>query len=130
MMAQKVEISEALVNRFAAAFARFAEAAQEALSQAELDPQFAVTAQFQAWQHKALPFIEQQNVSIQNAASLYLVGEANPILAQAAEKRGLAKQLDGFDLTFAGPDQAKMLDRLETSVVIAAYQLCVAARIP
>jgi hypothetical protein len=130
MMAQRVEVSEALVNRLAGAFTRFTKAAEDALSEAELNPEFADTVQLHAWKLQALPFLEQQSASLQQAVAHFLIGNIDPIVVQAAEKRGLGKQLDGFLLTFAGPDHAKVLERLETAVVIAAYQLCVAAGVP
>ncbi len=124
------EISETLVNRFAGTFAKFTAAVEDAVSQAGLDPEFAGTVQFQAWQRQALPYLQQQNASIQKAVAHFLIGDMHPIVQFAAEKRGLSKQLDGFLLTFVGPEQAKILDRLETAVVVAAYQLCVAAGVP
>lgn len=130
MMAQNVELSEALVNRLAGAYAGFTKAVADGVSIAELNPEFADAVQLQAWKQQALPYLEQQNASLQQAVAHYLIGDVNPILAHAVEKRGLGKQLDGFLLTFAGPDHAKVLDRLETAVVISAYQVCVAAGIP
>ena len=53
-----------------------------------------------------------------------------PILVQAVDKRGLAKDLDGYPLNFAGPEREQQLDAWETAVVVAAYQICSAAGIP
>jgi len=130
MMAQNVEVSEMLVNRLAGAFGGFAKAAADGVSMAELNPEFAESAQLRAWKQQAVPYLEQQNASLQQAIAHFLIGDVEPILAHAAEKRGLGKRLDGFLLDFAGPDHAKILERLETAVVIAAYQVCVAAGIP
>jgi hypothetical protein len=77
-----------------------------------------------------LPLLQQQNASIQQATALFSAGDAGPILALAEDKRGLAKDLDGFPLTFAGQEHAAELESLETAVVVAAYQLCLAAGIP
>jgi predicted amidohydrolase len=123
-------IPEALVARFAKAVNAFVAAARDAVADAALNPEYASTPAFQSWQAKALPLLESQNASIQNAAALAAKDDVQPILILAEDKRGLAKDLDGFPLTFAGPDHAQVLDQLETAVVTTAYQLCAAAGIP
>jgi hypothetical protein len=94
------------------------------------NPALANTPAFLAWQTRALPQLEEENASIQKAMALFLIGEERTILQLAAYQSGLDKHLDGFSLDFAGPNRAKALDQLETSVVMAAYQLCAAAGIP
>ena len=123
-------ISAALVDRFAKAMSAFIAAIQNAVAEAAQNPEHANTPAFQSWQGKALQLLDTQNASIQNAAALAAKGDVQPILTLAEDKRGLAKDLDGFPLTFAGPDHAAVLDQLETSVVTAAYLLCEAAGIP
>jgi uncharacterized protein CbrC (UPF0167 family) len=120
----------ALAARFAKAMAAFVAAVQDAVAEAAQNPEYASTPAFQSWQAKALPLLETQNASIQKAAALAATGDVQSILALAEDKRGLAKDLDGFSLTFAGPDHAAVLDQLETSVVTTAFQLCAAAGIP
>ncbi|MFZ0663067.1 MAG: hypothetical protein WAM66_10280 [Acidobacteriaceae bacterium] len=68
--------------------------------------------------------------SIRAAAAAFEQGDAQPILTQAEDKRGLAKDIEGFPLTFAGPEDAQKLEQLETAVVTVAYQICAAAGIP
>jgi hypothetical protein len=123
-------IPEALVTRFAEAVNAFVVVVRDTVAEAALNPEFADTPAFHSWQAKVLPLLEKQNASIQKAAALAATGELEPILVLAEDKRGLAKDLDGFPLTFAGPDHAAVLDQLETAVVTAAYQLCAAAGIP
>ena len=123
-------ISAALVDRFAKAMSAFVAAIQDAVAEAAQNPEYANTRAFQSWQAKALQLLDTQNASIQNAAALAAKGDVQPILTLAEDKRGLAKDLDGFPLTFAGPDHAAVLDQLETSIVTAAYLLCEAAGIP
>lgn len=130
MMAQNVEIPPALADRFTKVFAAFVDAVGDAVDEASLNPEFADTPQLQSWQRQALPLLQHQNASIQNAMALFLIGEERTILTLAKERLGLAKELDGLQLDFAGPDRAKTLDRLETDVVVAAYRLCAAAGIP
>jgi hypothetical protein len=123
-------IPQALAERFAKAFAAFVEAVWVAVTTNVPNPQVANTAQFLAWQTRALPLLENENASIQNAMARFLVGETGTMVKLAADNRTLGRKLDGFDLNFAGPDSGKTLNQLETAVVVAAYQLCVAAGIP
>jgi len=119
-----------LAERFSKAFAAFVDAVRAAVAEAAQDPLLGNTPALLTWQTQALPLLEKEDASIQNAMALFLVGEVRSILALASERRHLAKELDGFDLNFAGEDRAKTLDRLETAVVVAAYQLCAAAGVP
>jgi hypothetical protein len=119
-----------LAERFSKAFAAFVEAVRAAVAEAAQDPLLGNTPALLAWQTQALPLLEKQNSSIENAMALFLVGEVRAILGLASEHRHLAKELDGFDLNFAGVDRARTLDQLETAVVVAAYQLCSAAGVP
>ena len=119
-----------LAERFSKAFAAFVDAVRAAVAEAAQDPLLGNTPALLTWQTQALPLLEKEDASIRNAMALFLVGEARSMLALASERRHLAKELDGFDLNFAGEDRAKTLDRLETAVVVAAYQLCTAAGVP
>ena len=123
-------IPPSLVERFARASAAFVAAVRDAVAEAAQNPALSGTPAFRAWQSQALPLLEEKDVSIQSEAALFLKGEPSSILVHAEDKRGLAKDLDGFPLTFAGPDRAGDLEPLETALVMAAYQLCAAAGIP
>lgn len=123
-------VPQRLAERFAKAFAAFVDAVRAAVAETIPNPALANTPAFLAWQTRALPQLEEENASIQKAMALFLIGEERTILQLAAYQSGLDKHLDGFSLDFAGPDRAKALDQLETSVVMAAYQLCAAAGIP
>jgi hypothetical protein len=123
-------IPQTLAERFAKAFAAFVDAVRAAVQENITNPPIANTSSFLAWQTGALPRLEQQNAEVQNAWARYLIGEERTIATLAAGARGLAKQLDGYALEFAGPERAQLLDKLETAVVVAASQLCTAARIP
>ena len=123
-------IPPTFVERFAKASAAFVAAIRDAVAEAAQNPALAGTPAFRAWQDKALPLLQEKDTSIQTAAALFLEGEPSSILALAEDKRGLAKDLDGFPLTFAGPDRARDLEPLETALVTAAYQLCAAGGIP
>jgi|HubBroStandDraft_1064217.scaffolds.fasta_scaffold165356_2 hypothetical protein len=124
------DVPQPVAERFAHAFAAFVDAVWVAVNTSIPNPAIANTPAFLAWQTQALPLLEQQSASIQKGMTLFLIGESRTIVQLALERRGLAKQLDGFSLDFAGPDRAKTLDALETAVVRSAYQLCAAAGIP
>ena len=123
-------LTAAQVERFAKAFAAFVQEARGAVAAAAKDPALAATPQFASWRDRALPLLEQENASLQQALAAFHAGDPRPILLQAEDKRGLAKDMDGFPLTFAGPDRAQPLGNLRTAVVRSAFQLCEAAGIP
>jgi hypothetical protein len=122
-------VPQMLVERFANAFAAFVDAVRAAAKQAALDPALNTARSLLVWQTQDLPRLEKENAGVQNALALYLAGETRTIVAQAAEKRHLARELDGCDLNFAGAEKGKVLDQLETAVVVAAYQVCAAAKV-
>jgi hypothetical protein len=123
-------VSQSLAERFAKASSAFVEAVWLAVTTHVPNPAIANTPAFLSWQTRALPLLEKENATIQNAMTLFLIGETRTLVNLAAESRMLARKLDGFDLNFAGAESGKKLDQLETAVVVAAYQLCVAAGIP
>lgn len=122
-MVQNVEFLSALADRFTKCFAAFVAAVEDAVDVASLNPEFADKPQLLMWQTDVLPRLQQQNAVVQNAMVRYQIGETRTLVAQAAEKLHLARELDGCDLNFAGEDRGKILDQLETAVVIAAYRL-------
>jgi hypothetical protein len=123
-------VMKALVERFAKAFADFVNEVTKAVHEAAMNPALSSTPSLLMWQTDALPLLEQQDAVIQNGLALFQIGETGTIVSLADRARGLAKQLDGLPLDFAGPKSAEVLDRTETAVVVAAYQLCKAARNP
>lgn len=130
MAAAHEGIPLALGERFAKTFAAFVDAVRDAVAKAAAQQDLAGTHALRAWQAKVLPLLQQQNAAVQAALPGFQAGDVRPMLALAEDKRGLAKDLDGFPLNFAGPDLAENLEKLETAVVMAAYQLCAAAGIP
>ena len=123
-------VPEEVVKRFVRSFDEFLAAVRAAVLEAAQKPEYANTVAFKTWQNKVLPKLDQQYAAIQNGFALYQIGETGTIARLAEDKRGLAKDLDGFPITFAGPDRAQIIDRYETAVVRAAFDLCLAARIP
>ncbi len=123
-------VPQALAERFAKSFGAFVEAVWLAVTTNVPNPALANTPAFLAWQTRALPRLEKENASIQNAMTLFVIGETTTLLNLAAGSRAMGRKLDGFDLNFAGPDVGKKLDQLETAIVVTAYQLCAAAGIP
>lgn len=123
-------VTPAQVERFAKTFSAFVKEARDAVADAARDPELARTPQFAAWRDKALPVLEHDNAAVESAMAKFQAGDVQPILVEAEDKRGLAKDMDGFPLTFAGADHAERLAELRTAVVRSACQLCAAAGIP
>lgn len=130
MSAQASPIQQMLADRFAAAMKAFVDEVAAAVAFAGSRPELASAPAFRVWHNKVLPLLQQQEQATEAAIIQFRQGDAGPLLAIAADKRGLAKDLDGFPLEFAGPEHAVVLDRLETAVVSSAYRLCAAAGIP
>jgi hypothetical protein len=123
-------IPQQTAERFAKAFAAFVQAVRAAAQEGALNPALSSSPSLLVWQTQDLPRLEKEDAEVQNAMALYLVGESRTLASVAAQRRHLARELDGADLNFAGPDRGKLLDQLETAVVVAAYQVCAAAKIP
>ena len=117
-------------ERFSKAYTAFVEAMRAAVQEAAQNPALKGNRSVLLWQTQGLPAIEKENSSVQGAMALCLIGEGRSIIEAALEASHIAKRLDGFDLNFAGAERGKILDRLETDVVIAAYQVCAAVGIP
>lgn len=123
-------VPQNLADQFAKAFAKFVDAVRAAAKEAAANPALNTSRSLLVWQTQDLPRLEKENAEVQNAMALYLIGETRSIVAQAAERRHIARELDGADLNFAGPERGAILDQLETAVVFAAYQVCTAAKVP
>ena len=123
-------ISVTQVESFAASFAAFVTEVANAVRDAEQAQNIANAHSLQGWQKKALPLLQKHNAAIQAAAIAFQQGNAQPIMEYAERERGLAKDLDGFPLDFAGPEHQAKLEFLLTRVVTIAYQICSAAGIP
>lgn len=123
-------VPQNLADQFAKAFAKFVDAVRAAANEAAANPALNTSRSLLVWQTQDLPRLEKENAEVQNAMALYLIGETRSIVAQAAERRHIARELDGADLNFAGPERGAILDQLETAVVFAAYQVCTAAKVP
>ena len=119
-----------LAEQFAKAFAKFVDAVRAATKEAALDPALNTSRSLLVWQTQDLPRLEKENAEVQDAMARYLIGETQSIVAQAAQRRHIARELDGADLNFAGTEHGQILDQLETMVVYAAYQVCAAAKVP
>jgi len=122
-------IPQIFAERFAKAFADFVSTLRAPVEEAALNPALNTSRSLPAWQTQDLPRLEKENDEAQNAMALYLVGEARTIVSLAAQRRRLARELDGCDLNFAGPERGKLLGQLETAAVAAAYHVCAAAKV-
>lgn len=125
-----LEIPKIFADNFARAYGAFVEAVRAAVAETIANPVLANTATFLSWQTEALPMLEAQNSSVQEAYARFLIGETQTIVSVAAERRHLGKELDGLPLDFAGKDRAESLGSLKTTAVITASRLCQAAGVP
>jgi hypothetical protein len=125
-----LEIPKMFADNFARAYGAFVKAVHQAVEETIPNPALASTPEFLSWQTDALPLLEAQNAAVQEAYARFLIGETRTIVAVAAERRHLGKELDGLPLTFAGPDRAGPLASLKTSAVVTASRLCQAAGVP
>lgn len=123
-------VPQMLAERFSKAYAEFVDAVRATVNEAALNSSLGNTRALLMWQTQALPRLEKKNDSVQNAMALYLVGETRTIVNVASNERHLDRELDGFDLNFAGEERGKVLDHLETMATVAAYQVCAAAGVP
>ena len=123
-------IPQMLAEHFAQAFAAFVDALRAAVNETAQNPALSNSRALLLWQTQALPQLEKKNDSVQKAMALFLVGEERSIVEAASDARHIDKELDGFDLNFAGEERGRNLDQLETMVTVTAYQVCAAAGVP
>lgn len=123
-------VPQVLAERFSKAYEEFVDAVRSIVNEAVGNPSLSSSPGLLMWQAQALPRLEQKNERVQNAMALFLVGETRSIVNVASDERHLSRELDGFDLNFAGADRGKTLDQLETMVAVTAYQVCAAAGVP
>ncbi|MBT9330209.1 hypothetical protein [Paracidobacterium acidisoli] len=123
-------VPPALVEGFAAVFNDFVNEVAAAVAEAMQKNAAADSWPLRAWRNKVLPLLQKHNKDIQESAAAFQSGQSKSILTWAEQERGLAKDLDGFPLDFAGPEHAQKLDFLETRIVTVAFQICAAAGIP
>lgn len=116
-------------ERFYKAFEAFMTEVRAAVAAGALNPAYSSSPTFLSWQTEALPRLEKEMAEIENGYTQFKTGKTDTLAQLARVQLGLAKHLDGFPLDFAGPEHAAGLDRLETGVVLAAYQLCTMAKI-
>lgn len=124
------QIPAALVVRFVQAFDDFLGCLKEAIEIASGKAAGVDSQAVEAWKARALPVLERYGNEIHAASEAFGRGDPAPILKQADIQGGLAKNLDGYPLDFAGPEYEKKLDDLETLVVVVSYQVCQAAGLP
>lgn len=121
-------VPEYYAERFYKVFLAFVTEVRAAVVEGALNPAYSSTSTFLIWQTEALPRLEQELAEIENGYALFRTGETRALAQLAKAQLGLGKHLDGFPLDFAGQEHAANLDRLETSVVLAAHQLCTMAK--
>jgi len=117
-MAQVSTIPPQAVDRFAHTFDEFVTTLRTALPLAPEEH-----AEVSRWQKKALPLLNRDLDRVNAAAKSYTAGDAGPLVQAASSALSLAKDLDGFSLSFAGEETARQLEEKLRFVVMAAWQV-------
>lgn len=120
----KPVVPQYYAERFYKAFVAFVAAVRAAVADGASNPVYSSTPTCLLWQTQALPRLEAELAEVESAYKAFQSGETGTLVQVARGQLGLAKHLDGFPLEFAGPEHAAALDRLLTSVVLAAYPVC------
>ena len=122
-MAQASTIPPQAADRFAHTFEEFVTTLRTALALAPEEH-----ADVSRWQKKALPLLNRDLERVNAAAKSYKAGDATPLVQTASSALSLAKDLDGFSLSFAGEETARQLEEKLRFVVMAAWQVVSANR--
>lgn len=122
-MAQVSTIPPQAAERFAYTFEEFVATLRTALALAPEEH-----AEVSRWQKKALPLLNRDLERVNAAAKSYTAGDASPLAQTASSALSLAKDLDGFSLSFAGEETARQLEEKLRFVVMAAWQVVSANR--
>lgn len=114
-------VPEATAERFVAALGGLVSSVREVLAAAGDNPQAAV------WQRKLLPLLESRLAAANAAAAGFAASDQQRLVEVALPLRFLARDLDGYALTFAGDAFAAQLQERQRLVVFAAWQVGQAA---
>lgn len=122
-MAQASAIPPQATDRFAQTFEEFIITLRTALALApEENPEVV------RWQKKALPLLNRDLERVNAAEKSYKAGDGMPLVQTASSALSLAKDLDGFSLSFAGEETKQQLEEKLRFVVMAAWQVACASR--
>ena len=78
-------------------------------------------------QQKMLPLLENRLASAQKAMAHHAIGDQEPLVSLALKSRYLARETDGYSLSFAGEALATHFEDRRRLVVFAAWQVCESA---
>ncbi|HEX3436549.1 MAG TPA: hypothetical protein VHT24_07245 [Pseudacidobacterium sp.] len=121
-MIQAPEMQKAAAGRYLAMLTQFVSTVRGAVVSAKNSQQ--APQQAKVWQEKALPVLENRLSATEEAMTHFLIGNQQPLIEQAMKSISLARDLDGYPLTFAGEEFAGKLEDHQRLAVFAAWQLC------
>ena len=73
--------------------------------------------------HRATSLLQRDLAAVRDAAAKAAGGQQEDLVAQASRLRFLARQMDGYDLAFAGPEFAQRLEQQRRLTVLVAWQV-------
>ena len=80
--------------------------------------------QTSGWQKNMLPLLENRLRDTQTALAHHAIGDQDPLVTIALKSRFLARDMDGYSLSFAGKELAEQFEDRRRLVVFAAWQVC------
>ncbi len=104
-------------TRLAANLETFVGSAQKACESPAADP-----VQKARW-NRAVSLLQRDLATLRQAIAHAAAGQRDDLVAQASRLRFLAKQMDGYNVDFAGPEFAERLERERRLTVLVAWQV-------
>jgi hypothetical protein len=84
-------------------------------------------AQAAGCQQRMLPLLDERLAAAQKALAHHAIGDQEPLIGLALKSRYLARETDGYSLSFAGEALAAQFEDRRRLVVFAAWQVCESA---
>lgn len=114
-------IPQPVADRYFASIKGLAETLHAALDAASSAPEAAGLNQ------QILPLVEDRLKTAQIALTHHAIGDQEPLISLALKSRYLARETDGYSLSFAGPELATQFEDRRRMVVFSAWQVCQSA---
>ncbi len=87
----------------------------------------ASSSQSSGCRQRVLPLLENRLADAQTALAHHAIGDQEPLVNLALKSRYLARDTDGYSLSFAGEELATQYEDRRRLVVFAAWQVCESA---
>lgn len=79
------------------------------------------------WRTQILPLLESRLAVAQTAMTHHAIGDQEPLISLALKSRYLARETDGYSLSFAGETLSAQYEDRRRLVVFAAWHICESA---